>query len=88
MNIPVVLHSPDVGKNLTDHIVAGFAVNGHHNPRHSGTVNEGSVGVGTLYDWMFNGKGNLASTTYDTTAFYKSGINPDMPFPDVQLGTS
>ena len=31
------------------------------------------------------GTGHLASSTYDASAFFRTGMNPDLPYPDAQI---
>lgn len=90
INIPCILDLPDVGKNLEDHILVPILVNWDKGTS-IGTVNKHNaenfpLGLLSLFQWLFTGTGNLASSAYDTCLFFKSGINPSLPFPDIQLG--
>lgn len=95
LGIPCVVNSPNVGRNLTDHLLTSVTVNASDiRPRVDiGTVNKQKAqnfpgGVFSLLQWMFTGRGYLASSTYDTTLFMKTKLNEDSPCPDIQLGES
>jgi choline dehydrogenase len=102
LGVPCLLHLPEVGKNLQDHVGIGTVVNGSDRANSSGESSSGSRSqpndIGTvnqrkgksllaLLEWLFYGTGVLASSAYDTTLFLRSGLNNQMPFPDLQLGT-
>ena len=81
-----------VGRNLMDHSVIAVLVDANSKPKKDiGTVNRHKAermpqGLGPLLEWLTSGTGHLASSAYDFGLFYKSGLNPDIPFPDIQLG--
>ena len=93
LGIPCVHHSEHVGRNLEDHLVTAVMVNASEaNPKKDiGTVNAHKAqnfprGLWSFFEWMLFGTGHLASSTYDTCLFMKSGMNTDLPYPDIQLG--
>jgi choline dehydrogenase len=94
LGIPCLMHHPHVGKNLQDHVVIPTVVNATKTPPVDiGTINQHKGknfpnGLWALLEWLFFGTGHLASSTYDTALFYKSGLNKELPFPDLQLGES
>jgi len=89
--IPCIADLP-VGQNLLDHTMIGVIVNANDPPkRNIGTVNRYKAecmpqALGPLSEWLMHGTGCLASSAYDFGMFYKTGLNPDIPFPDIQLG--
>jgi choline dehydrogenase len=93
LGIPCVINSPQVGRNLTDHILTTVVVNASDaKPKVDiGTVNKHKAenfprGIIALLQWLFFGTGHLASSTYDTTLFMRTEKGGDLPYPDVQLG--
>jgi choline dehydrogenase len=92
LGIPCLMHHPHVGKNLQDHVIIPTIVNATQTPAVDiGTINQHKGknfpnGLWAMLEWLFFGTGHLASSTYDTTLFYKSGLNKELPFPDLQLG--
>ena len=89
--IPCVVDLP-VGEDLMDHAMCGVIVNANEEPKQDiGTVNRHKAenmpqALGPLLEWARHGTGHLASSSYDFGLFYKTGLNPDIPFPDIQLG--
>lgn len=95
LQIPCLLDHPSVGKNLQDHITVGVIINANPSnspsPKDVGTINKAKAenfpnGLWSLLEWVFWGTGHLASSTYDTCLFLKTGLNPELPYPDIQLG--
>jgi choline dehydrogenase-like flavoprotein len=91
LGIPCLLNHPQVGKNLQDHVVVAPVVNATRSPVDIGTINQHKGknfpnGLWAFLEWLVFGTGHLASSTYDTTLFMKSGLNESLPFPDLQLG--
>jgi choline dehydrogenase len=92
LGIPCLLNHPYVGKNLQDHVVVAPIVDATRCPPVDiGTINQHKGknfpnGLWAFLEWMIFGTGHLASSTYDTTLFFKSGLNKTLPFPDLQLG--
>jgi choline dehydrogenase len=90
-DIPCIVDLP-VGKNLMDHTMTGVIVNAHESPKRDiGTVNRHKAecmpqALRPLTEWLLYGTGHLASSAYDFGMFYKSGLNPNIDFPDIQLG--
>ena len=83
MGIPVVAHSPDVGRNLQDHLIAKFIFR----TKPCGTLNEilGSqlrkAGMGL--DWLLRRAGPLAIGAGEATAFAR--ITPGAEEAEAQL---
>ncbi|WP_426959392.1 GMC family oxidoreductase [Muricoccus radiodurans] len=81
--IPVVAHSPDVGRNLQDHLIAKFI----YRTKPCGTLNEilgshfrkGAMGL----DWLFRRAGPLAIGAGEATAFAR--ITPGAEEAEAQL---
>ena len=83
LGIPLVRHSPDVGRNLQDHLVAKVI----WRTRPCGTLNEtlgrplGMAGMGL--DWLLRRQGPLAIGAGEATAFAR--ITPGAEEPEAQL---
>jgi choline dehydrogenase len=96
VGIPCLMDHPQVGKNLQDHVGVGTVVNGggggvrdkrDQSPLDIGTINQRKgKSLLAFLEWLLCGTGVLASSAYDTTLFFRSGLNNQMPFPDLQLG--
>lgn len=88
MNIPCIVNSPEVGKNLIDHLVLPILIRAHKKYKDIGSINKSSSStLSSIYWWGFSGIGNLASSSYDASMFYSTGLNPDFPYPDIQIGS-
>ena len=83
MGIPVVAHSPDVGRNLQDHLIAKFIFR----TRPCGTLNEilqsrvkqAAIGL----DWLLRKSGPLAIGAGEATGFIR--VTPGAEEPEAQL---
>jgi choline dehydrogenase len=83
MGIPVVAHSPDVGRNLQDHLIAKFIFR----TRPCGTLNEilqsrlkqAAIGL----DWLVRKSGPLAIGAGEATGFIR--VTPGAEEPEAQL---
>jgi choline dehydrogenase len=99
LGIQCIVDSPEVGKSLNDHLFLPmpFApcakVNGAYPAKlpNIGAVNKHKAenfmgdGIASLCKYLFYGTGPLTSSGYDATVFFKTGLNKDMPFPDMQV---
>jgi choline dehydrogenase len=86
--IRCVVDSPEVGRNLNDHMTAGLFFT---TTKDIGSINKASCeqlpwGILELCKYLFTGKGKLCSSSYDASLFCRTGVNPEMPFPDMQIG--
>lgn len=83
MGLPVVAHSPDVGRNLQDHLIAKFIFR----TRPCGTLNEilrsrvRQAGIGL--DWLLRKAGPLAIGAGEATGFVR--VTPDAEEAEAQL---
>lgn len=83
LGIPLVAHSPDVGRNLQDHLIAKFIFR----TRPCGTLNEilrsrvkqAAIGL----DWLLRKQGPLAVGAGEATAFLR--VTPGAEEPEAQL---
>jgi choline dehydrogenase len=83
MGLPVVAHSPDVGRNLQDHLIAKFI----WRTRPCGTLNEllasnlrkARMGL----DWLLGGRGPLAIGAGEATGFVR--VTPGAEEAEAQL---
>jgi choline dehydrogenase len=83
LGIPAVAHSPEVGRNLQDHLIAKFIFR----TKPCGTLNEilGSLPrkAGMGLDWLLRGAGPLAIGAGEATAFAR--ITPGAEEAEAQL---
>ena len=90
--IECVVDNPHVGKNLEDHVFAPILINCKPGKeKELNAVNRASAenmpgALSALSDWATKGEGHLASSAYDASYFFKTGLNPDLDFPDGQIG--
>ncbi|MBD3942962.1 GMC family oxidoreductase N-terminal domain-containing protein [Microbacterium sp. NEAU-LLC] len=77
LGIEVVAHSPEVGKNLRDHLVALLAVEA------PGDTLFTAEKPGELVKYLTQKKGMLTSNVGEAYAFIRS--NPELELPDVEL---
>jgi len=83
LGIPVVAHSPDVGRNLQDHLIAKFIFR----TRPCGTLNEmlrsnlRKAGMGL--DWLLRGRGPLSIGAGEATGFVR--VTPGAEEAEAQL---
>lgn len=75
--IPVVAHSPEVGKNLRDHLMAVLAVGAV-----GGTLFEAEK-PGQLVQYLARKRGMLTSNVGEAYGFIRS--DPSLPLPDIEL---
>ena len=75
--IPVVAESPEVGKNLKDHLVVGLIVEAHDDTLFA------AERVGELAKYLVTKKGMLTSNVAEAYGFVKS--DPGLDLPDVEL---
>lgn len=99
LGITCIVDSSEVGKSLNDHLFLPmiFApchpVNGVYPAKlpNIGAVNKHKAenlsggGIASLFNFFYSGTGPLTSSGYDATLFYKTGLNKDQPFPDIQI---
>jgi len=90
--IECVYDNPEVGRNLEDHVFLPLLVrckSGKEEAMQSVNKKNAENLLGALpalYEWASKGTGVLASSAYDATYFFKTGVNPEMPFSDAQIG--
>ncbi|WP_448003065.1 GMC family oxidoreductase [Agromyces bauzanensis] len=75
--IPVVVHSPEVGKNLKDHLVAGLIIDAHDDTLFA------AERVGELAKYLVSKKGMLTSNVAEAYGYVKS--DPGLDLPDLEL---
>ncbi len=85
------LHELDqVGANLEDHLFVPMMFRnkkGDNLKSLTPTMARFPNVLTHLRDWM-GGKGALCASAYDGTLFTRTGLNPDMPYPDMQIGVN
>jgi len=83
MGIPVVAHSPDVGRNLQDHLIAKFIWRtkpcGTLNEHLRGPLRKAAMGL----DWLLRGRGPLGIGAGEATAFLR--VTPGAEEAEAQL---
>jgi len=78
----------DVGKNLEDHPCVSLAFQtakediGAINSAHTEKMPQA---LPALLNWLFHGKGPLATSAYDAVLFYRSNLQPTSVGPDNQI---
>ncbi|UJP10808.1 GMC family oxidoreductase N-terminal domain-containing protein [Microbacterium sp. KUDC0406] len=75
--IPVVAHSPEVGKNLRDHLLTGLAVGAKEDTLYTAEK------PGQLVDYLVRHRGMLTSNVGEAYGFVSS--QPGMTSPDLEL---
>lgn len=75
--IPVIVHSPEVGKNLKDHLAAALIVDAHDDTLFA------AERVGELAKYLVSKKGMLTSNVAEAYGYVKS--DPDLDQPDIEL---
>lgn len=75
--IPVVADSPEVGKNLKDHLVTGLIVDAHDDTLFA------AERVGELARYLVSRKGMLTSNVAEAYGYVKS--DPGLDVPDIEL---
>jgi choline dehydrogenase len=90
--IQTVVDNPEVGKSLEDHPFLAVVVQcrkGKETQLQS--VNKANAenmpgALPALTEWATKGTGIMASSAYDATYFFKTGVSPELNFPDGQVG--
>jgi len=77
LGIDVVAHSPEVGKNLRDHLVSLLAVDAHEDTLHVAQK------PAQLVAYLFRKKGMLTSNIAEAYGFIKT--DPKLDLPDIEL---
>jgi choline dehydrogenase len=90
--IESVVDNPEVGRNLEDHVFLPILVSCKKGKEQAmRSVNKGNAenipgALPALTEWARQGTGLLASSAYDATYFFKTGVNETSPLPDAQIG--
>ena len=89
VGIPCKVNLVDVGKNLEDHPslpLAFYPAKKDIGASNAARVEQMPRAVPVLLNWLFRGKGPLATSSYDAVLFYRSDAQPASSGPDHQIG--
>ncbi|WP_448808739.1 GMC family oxidoreductase [Agromyces bauzanensis] len=75
--IPVIAHSPEVGKNLKDHLVSGLIIDAHDDTLFA------AERFGQLAKYLLARRGMLTSNVAEAYGYVKS--DPSLSLPDIEL---
>uniref|UniRef100_A0A0G4HVU2 Glucose-methanol-choline oxidoreductase N-terminal domain-containing protein n=1 Tax=Chromera velia CCMP2878 TaxID=1169474 RepID=A0A0G4HVU2_9ALVE len=84
--VALVQHNPHVGQHLQDHCMTLVAVRGEDKGKLGSLRLRDVFSVSAALQWLTRGHGPLASSAYDASVFLRSGLSPEHPGPDVQIG--